>query len=593
MANRTNFKERRNNNQKKNDLSKKPMNIINKEELDDEFEDRIIDYCTFYRRNIHRFIEHYFDIKLHFYQIIIIYLMNLCPLVVLICARAVSKSFITALYACAICCLYPNSKVLVTAFTKKQGGLLITEKVQKELMMMSSNLKREIEKISTSQNCIEVTFKNGSSFIASVASESARGLRSTILIVDEFRLVDKDIVDSILSPTEIIRPTPYTKKHEYSHLQEEPREIFLSSAHMKSNWMWGLIKQATVGMYKGEAICFGTDYALTLKHGIRTKKQMLREKKKLDSTTFDMEYNNLMLGGSDRQYFSYELVSACQKLKRAWYPKTQIEYAENKRNRIWDIPKQSGEIRVVGLDVALAASTKRVKNDNSVIKCVRALVNGENYERQEVYIESFEGKDSTTQAVRVRQIMEDFQGDYLVLDCLGAGLNVLDDLGKVLYDEERDKEYIPIKCFNNTDLAARCKNVNALPVVYGMRANADINHEMHMGMNSALTKGKLKFLISNLNCREQFLDKKKEYELASPEEKARLEIPYLQSDFTLNEMINLETEYIGGTKIKLVEPSTGTKDRYITSGYINYFIDTLERNLSEEENDHEGQLVFF
>ena len=81
----------------------------------------------------------------------------------------------------------------------------------------------------------------------------------------EFRLVDKEIVDSILSPTEIIRPTPYTMKPEYSHLKEEPREIFLSSAHMKSNWMWGLIKQATIGMYKGEAICFGTDYALTLR----------------------------------------------------------------------------------------------------------------------------------------------------------------------------------------------------------------------------------------------------------------------------------------------------------------------------------------
>ena len=320
---------------------------------------------------------------------------------------------------------------------------------------------------------------------------------------------------------------------------------------------------------------------------------MLREKKKLDSTTFDMEYNNLMLGGSDKQYFSYELVSSCQKLKRAWYPKTQTEYIENKKNRLWDIPKQSGEIRIIGMDVALSASTKKTKNDNSVIKGVRALVNGENYERQEVYTESFEGKDSTLQAIRVRQVMEDFQADYLVLDCLGAGLNVLDDLGKVLYDEERDKEYIPIKCFNNSDLADRCKNNNALPIVYGMRASADINHEMHMGVHGALTKGKLKFLISNLSCREQYLDKKKEYELASPQEKARLEIPYLQSDFTLNEMINLETEYIGGTKIKLIEPSTGTKDRYIASGYINYFIDILERELSNEDDDHEGELVFF
>lgn len=102
--------------------------------------------------------------------------MHCCPQVVLLCARAVSKSFITSLYACAVCVLYPNSKVLVTALTKKQSGLLITEKIEKELMVMSPNLRREIKKISTGQNAIEVIFHNGSSFIAGVAGEQSRGL---------------------------------------------------------------------------------------------------------------------------------------------------------------------------------------------------------------------------------------------------------------------------------------------------------------------------------------------------------------------------------------------------------------------------------
>ena len=161
---------------------------------------------------------------------------------------------------------------------KKQAGLLITEKVEKELMTMSPNLRREIKKISTGQNAIEVVFKNGSSFIAGVAGEQSRGLRSTILITDEFRLVDKNILDSILSPTEIVRPTPYTMKPEYAHLKEEPREIYLSSAFYKSHWMWELIKQAIQESYTENAVLFATDYALTLKHGIRTKKQLLREK---------------------------------------------------------------------------------------------------------------------------------------------------------------------------------------------------------------------------------------------------------------------------------------------------------------------------
>ena len=62
-----------------------------------------------------------------------------------------------------------------------------------------------------------------------------------------------------------MRPTPYTMKKEYEHLKEEPREIFLSSAYWKNHWMWGLIKKATVDMYKGNAVVLASDYALTVK----------------------------------------------------------------------------------------------------------------------------------------------------------------------------------------------------------------------------------------------------------------------------------------------------------------------------------------
>ena len=44
---------------------KNRMSIVKKEQdLTREFEDKLIDWCTFYRRNIHRFIEHYLGINL-------------------------------------------------------------------------------------------------------------------------------------------------------------------------------------------------------------------------------------------------------------------------------------------------------------------------------------------------------------------------------------------------------------------------------------------------------------------------------------------------------------------------------------------------
>lgn len=557
------------------------MNINKQDQMNKEFEEKLIDWSTFYLRNIHRFIEHYFGIKLHLYQKIMLYLMNKYPFVVLICARAVSKSFITALYACAICILKPNSKILVASLTKKQAGLLITEKVEKELMVMSPNLRREIKKISTGQNAIECVFKNGSSFIASVAGEQSRGLRSTVLIVDEARLVKKDVIDSILSPTEIIRPTGYTMNPKYEHLKEEPREIYLSSAYFKSSWMWELIKNAMKSSYKGNGILFGTDYALTMKHGIRSKKQMLREKSKIDSTTFDMEYNNLCVGGSANQFYTFDLISSCQTIKKAWYPKTLLEVKENKRNRFGDIKKQSGEMRIVSMDIAVSKSTNKVKNDLSVVKCIRALQNGERYDRQEVYTEAFEGKDMETQAIRLRQIFEDFDGDYIVIDARTYGTLLTDELGKVLYDEERDKEYSPIKVFNVPELADRCKNESASPIVYAFVGSADLNHKMHISMLGALKDKRYNMLISHMSCKEAYLSEKREYTSSNTEDKIRLESPYTYSDLTLNEMINLEQQFVQGGKIKLVEPSNGTKDKYVTSAMGNLFIQEQEAKLTK------------
>ena len=51
-------------------------------------------------------------------------------------------------------------------------------------MNLSPNLRREIKKINTNNNDVEVIFHNGSSFVVQPCNDDARGARSTILIVD-------------------------------------------------------------------------------------------------------------------------------------------------------------------------------------------------------------------------------------------------------------------------------------------------------------------------------------------------------------------------------------------------------------------------
>ena len=344
-------------------------NMSNEEYQKLSYDEKVIVWTTFYRKNPHRFVEHYLGIRLHFFQKIMIYLMFKFPYVILLCSRAVSKSFTTTITACAICLLYPNSKVLVTAFTKQQAALLITEKLQKELLGLSPILDEEIFNIKTGVNNTEVIFKNGSSFITSVSGEGARGLRSTVLVIDEFRLVKEDDLNAILIPTMIPRQAPYLMKQQYQHMSQQPKRIMLSSAYYKAHWMWDAIRLAAKGSYNGTAALFSTDYFTTIKHGIKKREQMIEAKNATDELNWLMEYCNICVGGAENQYYSYDLIGNAQVLKRAFYPRTSDEYlstTKKDKNGIrvktgsWfgEIPKTKDELRVVSMDVAYSKDSR-------------------------------------------------------------------------------------------------------------------------------------------------------------------------------------------------------------------------------------------
>ena len=90
------------------------------------------------------------------------------------------------------------------------------------------------------------------------------------------------------------------------------------------------------------------------------------------------------------------------------------------------ITKQDNEIRIISNDIAFVPGSQ---NDNSVYSCIRAIPESITYEndnnvieikkgyrRLYPYIESNQIGDTTKQAIRIRQLYEDFDGDYIVVD---------------------------------------------------------------------------------------------------------------------------------------------------------------------------------
>lgn len=494
------------------------------------------------------------------------------------------------IFACARCVLYPNTKVIIASGQKSQSKLIITEKIEKELMQYP-NLAREIKQIRSSSNDAKVIFHNGSTIEAVTSTEGSRGYRGNVLILEEFRLIDKNILTTVLQPfLNVYRQPPYLKKEEYRHLTEENIEIYISSAYYASHWMWESMKSTKDLMLRGKDACiFAMDYLLSIHHGLLSKERIKREKEKsdFDMISFMMEYENLMYGQNERALYKLEVVEKSRKLKKAFYPIDNLDYQQVKNKKKEKL--RDGEIRLIGVDVALMGGSE---NDCTVFTCMRLIPDGDRYIRKIPYIETMEGQHTDKQAIRLRQLFEDFQASYISMDCHGNSMSIYDQLVKVLYDEDRDVEYDALCAFNDDEMKKRARTPNPLPVIFSIKAGNRLNHEIATSLRVDFQNGNIELLINEMEGRELLSKNNKKYDNLSPEEKVKLEVPFVQTTLLMNELVNLEHEIVGGF-VKVKEKSGKRKDRFSSLSYANFLAKLLEQDLHEYEENDNDPLVYF
>jgi hypothetical protein len=157
-------------------------------------------------------------------------------------------------------------------------------------------------------------------------------------------------------------------------------------------------------------------------------------------------------------------------------------------------------------------------------------------------------------------LFEDFKASYVALDCHGNGMAVYDQLVKVNYDDQRDVEYEAWCSYNDDDMRNRAKTQNPLPVVFSIKANSRINHEIATSLRSNLQSSNIELLINEVEAKDNLSDRKN-YVNASIEDKVLMELPYVQTTLLVNELVNLEHQIVGGY-IKITEKSGKRKDRY-------------------------------
>lgn len=533
---------------------------------------------AFYRENPDIFARDYLHLDLKIFQKIELVEMLKSTVVIIIGARGIGKTFISAIFCVIKCILYPGTVICIASGTRGQAAAVI-EKIALTLKPLSEELQNEInEKESryTGQD-VRIVFKNTSVIKVVTARDTARGNRATVLILDEFRMIKKDDIDTVLKKFLTLRRMPpyseLTKAERFAeYSKEKSMTMYLSSAYWKDHWSYAKCEEVFAQMlndHKRQFIC-GHPYQLSIEEGLLDPDLIADEMAETDfnEIKFSMEYSALFFGSGEDSFFDFESISKNRRIQTPYLPERLIRGLPN--NTVMRIPqKKPGEIRILSADIALMSSKKNNNDATAVFINQMMPTKSGRYMSNIVYSEVSEGLHTEDQALAIRRLYDEYECDYIVLDTNGIGLGVFDCLVRDIVDPDTGEIYPAISCINDKVMADRCIVPGADRVIWSVKASAQFNSDCAFYLREGFRSGKIRLLITEYDA-DLILEKLSGFSKLEPEEKERIRNVYVNTTLLVDEMIKLQYEESAG-KVKLFERTGMRKDRYSSLSY-NYYV---------------------
>jgi len=555
---------------------------------------------AYYRHNPDKFAADYLHLELRKFQKFLLVMMFWSTTFVLIACRGLGKTFLSAIYCVIRCILYPGTKICIASGTRGQA-INVLEKIILELKPISPELCAEINDKQTKINGTnaQIVFHNTSVIKVVTAADSSRGNRCNVLLLDEYRLISKDTIDTILKKflTQRRMPrysslTPEERKREYA--KEKNLTIYLTSAFFKDHWSYTKCEDTFNAMIldeKRQFVC-GFPYQLSIEEGLLDPESVADEMAESDFSEikWSMEMDALWYGSEEDAFFDFSSVSKNRRIKHPMLP-DRLANKVNYDKHIKIQPKQNGEVRILSADIALMSSAKH-KNDATAIFINQLMpTKAGRYSSNIVYADSCEGLRTDDQALIIRKLYDEYQCDYIVLDCAGVGLGVYDCLAREIIDQETGEIYPALSCCNNAEMASRCTVIGAEKVIWAIKATAQFNSDCAILLREAFRSGRLRLLVTEYDATE-CLKEIRGYNSLSPAEKMQFQLPYIHTTLLIDELTKLQHEESGG-KIKIFEKSGMRKDRYSSLSYNYYVATQIENKLNKRNSMNAGGTEMF
>ena len=483
--------------------------------------------------------------------------------ILFVMCRGLGKTFIAALCLVIYCILYPNTSAGCLSASFRQAKLVIQEKYYDEIKRMSPFIASEEKSFVCNNAQAKITWFNGSKLEAfpcgigsgTNAAARIRGSRLNLALCDEAAYINPEIIDGVLIPMLIV-DADYHIGGDKKESSRNNKLVMTSSASYRFNHLYKRYVEWTKKMLEPDNTQYFTmslPWQVGVAVGLFREDFIMQQKETMSKERFEQEYEGIFSKLVDGTWVSYQDINECSDLQHI---------------------ETSG---VKGFEYIMSVDVARVKGgDNSIIKIFKLHWFKDHVECDLVYTKSMNGVKFSDQARVIRGLLKKFPNIIRVyLDANGLGVGLVDELAKDYYDDEESKWYPPLLDMNNDEQMHMLKEgtLSGLPIIYGIKATAEINH--NMGMNIKTFTQKKWLHMYPLSADEQ-----RKVDLSMEEDRLLFE-----SEETRMEILNIKNKPINGSVYVKFYSTSGRKDRWSAMCMGLYGAQLLfkERNQKDKE----------
>lgn len=289
---------------------------------------------------------------------------------------------------------------------------------------------------------------------------------------------------------------------------------------------------------------------------------------------------SLWSGSSEDSWFNFDKMGKYRKIKN---PESHAIFRAG-ANQFYLLSVDVGRI-----NDQTVCCVFRVNIDNDTNRYYATLVNLFVLARQA------ETRTFTQQAIDIKRLIRDFQPREVVIDTNGLGIGLGDEMIKGQYDEHG--EYFPPYAFKNDEEFEKVQPKEAEPLLYGIKANLQLNSKIHGNAFARLNGGMVRFLINEQEAKSALLATVGGQKMTTEQRIKRL-LPHELTTKLFEEMANLRLKRTGSSTEIVLEQINPRypKDKYSSFTYGLWRIKELEEEAASRRKRRGGaarQLMFY